>query len=284
VTAPAVHRDLLARVGAAPISWGVCEAPGWGLQLSPERVLAEMQALGIRATELGALGWLPKDPVAIRTVLEGYDLRLIGGFVPLVLHDPARRQQALADARTAADLLADAGADHFVTAVVSSTDTWARPPLDATAWTSIFSLLAEVDRICADRGLVQVLHPHVDTLVEQADEVERFLSSSSVQLCLDTGHLMLGGADPAAIAVTHLDRVGLVHLKDLDATIAQRLTDDELSLFEATAAGLFPPAGSGCVPIGEIAAGTCSNKMSLSTPPPGPRPPALDPGSPCRRA
>ena len=28
------------RLAAAPISWGVCEVPGWGRQLAPERVLA----------------------------------------------------------------------------------------------------------------------------------------------------------------------------------------------------------------------------------------------------
>lgn len=28
------------RLAGAPISWGVCEVPGWGLQLSPDRVLS----------------------------------------------------------------------------------------------------------------------------------------------------------------------------------------------------------------------------------------------------
>jgi hypothetical protein len=28
-----------ARIAAAPISWGVCEVPGWGRQTAPERVL-----------------------------------------------------------------------------------------------------------------------------------------------------------------------------------------------------------------------------------------------------
>ena len=29
-----------ARIAAAPISWGVCEVPGWGHQMSPNRVLS----------------------------------------------------------------------------------------------------------------------------------------------------------------------------------------------------------------------------------------------------
>src|SRR5207342_2555939 len=41
------------RMAAAPISWGVCEVPGWGYQLAPARVLGEMRELGLAATELG---------------------------------------------------------------------------------------------------------------------------------------------------------------------------------------------------------------------------------------
>ena len=55
-----------ARLAAAPISWGVCEVPGWGLQLPPDRVLAEMAALGIDAAELGPQGWLPLDGASAR--------------------------------------------------------------------------------------------------------------------------------------------------------------------------------------------------------------------------
>ena len=41
---------LAARLAGAPISWGVCEVPGWGRMLPPERVFAEMAELGLRAT------------------------------------------------------------------------------------------------------------------------------------------------------------------------------------------------------------------------------------------
>ncbi|MDQ3789201.1 MAG: inosose dehydratase, partial [Actinomycetota bacterium] len=50
------------RVAAAPISWGVCEVPGWGRVLDPDTVLDEMARLGITATELGPPGYLPESP------------------------------------------------------------------------------------------------------------------------------------------------------------------------------------------------------------------------------
>jgi inosose dehydratase len=49
------------RIAGAPISWGVSEVPGWGHQLSPERVLAEMRSIGLMATEAGPDGFLPDN-------------------------------------------------------------------------------------------------------------------------------------------------------------------------------------------------------------------------------
>lgn len=240
---------VLDRVAAAPISWGICEVPGWGLQLQPRRVLGEMRDLGITATELGALGWLPSDPTALRALLDEYGISLIGGFVPLVLHRADRRDELISDARSAARTLTDGGAQHFVTAVVSSHEAWERPPLSAAEWQTVFDGLALVDEICAEHGLVQVLHPHVDTFIETAGEFDRFLDHSSVKFCLDTGHLFIGGADTVVLAGRHTDRVGLVHIKDVDSAVAQRLLNDELTLMAATVAGLFPAAGRGDAPI-----------------------------------
>ena len=36
-----VRPGLLERLASAPISWGVCEVPGWGLELPVDRVLRE---------------------------------------------------------------------------------------------------------------------------------------------------------------------------------------------------------------------------------------------------
>lgn len=240
---------MLDRVGAAPISWGICEAPGWGLQMAPQRVLGEMQQLGITATELGALGWLPTEPVALRAMLAEYGLSLIGGFVPLVLHRADARAALVADARSAAATLVAGGGSRFVTAVVSSQQAWERPNLSSAEWATLFEGLDIVEEVCGEFGLTQVVHPHVDTLIETADELDRFLGESGVKFCLDTGHLFIGGADPVVVAGKHHDRVGLVHLKDVNGAVAQRLYADELTLMTATAAGLFPAAGSGDVPI-----------------------------------
>jgi inosose dehydratase len=239
-----------ARLAAAPISWGVCEIPGWGLMLPPGRVLAEMASLGVRATELGPIGWLPTDPAAIRAMLDEHGLRLVGGFVPVVLHEPwsaAERGHAEQTAR----MLAAAGADVFVAAVVTD-QAWSPPVgLDDGQWARLVANLEALEEVVGAHGLTPALHPHVGTLVETAADVERVLATSDVGWCFDSGHLLIGGADPVEFVRRHADRIVHVHLKDVDAALAARVRTGELTLMAATQAGLFRPLGQGAARVAE---------------------------------
>src|SRR5438093_12662023 len=102
------------KLAAAPISWGVCEVPDWGLQLAPERVLSDMRALGLHATEAGPPGFLPTDPTAALALLDSCGLRLIGGFVTAVLHESPRPAAELASVKHQAEWLAAGGAELVV--------------------------------------------------------------------------------------------------------------------------------------------------------------------------
>ncbi len=246
--------DFLDRVAAAPISWGVCEAPGWGLQLPVDRVLAEAHGLGIRAFEQGALGWLPTDPDEQRAKLAGYGMELLGGFVPLVLHDVDRRDAQLAEADRIAAAMAAAGGRYYVTAPVPSLDDWYHPDLDDEEWSELLANVDRVAEIVEHHGLLQTLHPHVDTDIETAGDFQRFLDGCSSKFCFDTGHLTIGGADVVDIAHRYRDRIGLVHLKDVDTEVARRERSGELDLMAATQAGLFPSLGDGMVRIAEVIA------------------------------
>ena len=111
--------NLLTRLAGAPISWGVCEVPGWGLELSPRRVLGEMQQIGLTATELGSDGYLPTDPAELKDLCAEFGLEMIGGFVPLVLHEAAELDATIEAARRTAELMSAAGASVFVTSAVT---------------------------------------------------------------------------------------------------------------------------------------------------------------------
>jgi inosose dehydratase len=237
------------KLAAAPISWGVCEVPGWGVQLPPERVFGEIAALGITAAELGPIGYLPFDAGAIRETLDRHGLRLVGGFVPLVLHEPTLDT---AEAERTAAVLARAGAEIFNAAVVADA-AWSPPrPLDDDAWQRLARHLHEIERRVEQHGLTLALHPHAGTQVETAQDVDRMLQLTDVGWCLDTGHLQLGGVDPSDFARRHGERVVHVHLKDVDDAVAHRLRNHELSLVQAVQAGLFRPLGQGDVRIDEV--------------------------------
>ncbi|HEY5664645.1 MAG TPA: sugar phosphate isomerase/epimerase [Ilumatobacter sp.] len=244
--------SFLDRVAAAPISWGVCEAPGWGIQLPVDRVLSEARDLGITAFEQGALGWLPADPQEQRAKLGEYGMHLLGGFVPLVLHDPAQRDAQLAETDRIARNMAAAGGHYFVAAPVPSLDDWHHPDLDEAQWAELLGNLDRTAAICASHGLEQVVHPHVDTVLETDADFRRFIAGCSSKFCFDTGHLTIGGADVIEIAGACRDRIGIVHLKDVDATAMARERAGELDLMGATQAGLFPSLGDGIVPLAEV--------------------------------
>ncbi len=239
-------RALADRLAGAPISWGACEVPGWGLMPDPETVLSQMAALGLRGTELGPPGFLPDDPAQLAATLQRHGLRFVGAFTPLVLHEPALDADAV---RQAISLPAAAGGDVLVVAAVQDV-AWSEPrPLGDAGWRHLADNARAVQTLAGEHGLTFALHPHVGTVIETDDQVQRALEVTDVGWCLDTGHLLIGGTDPAAFARRHGARVTHVHLKDVDDGIAAELTAGRLSLLHATQAGLFVPLGRGAAPV-----------------------------------
>ncbi|MEV6773685.1 TIM barrel protein [Nocardia sp. NPDC051030] len=236
------------RIAAAPISWGVCEVPGWGHVLESRTVLAEMAKLGITATEFGPPGYLPDDPHELRETVGAYGLTALGGFLALALHhEPSA---ALAQARESAALFAATGAEVLVLAAATGQDGYdTRTPLTDYEWRTLIDTAATIGDIAAEHGLRAVLHPHVGTHVETEAEVERFLADSELDICLDTGHLLIGGTDPVRVAQRHAERIGHIHLKDVSLAVAGEVRSGRMEYSEAVRRGLYVPLGDGDVDI-----------------------------------
>jgi inosose dehydratase len=239
------------KIAGAPISWGVCEVPGWGHQLSPERVLAEMRDVGLSATELGPEGFLPSDPQALIALLDSYALSCVGTFAPVLQHDADH--DPLPDVAGALDALVACRADVLVLAAATGADGYdSRPTLDDGQWSTLLTNLDRLAEVAAERGVLAVLHPHVGTMVETRDDVERVLKGSEIRLCLDTGHLLIGGTDPLQLAREVPGRIAHAHLKDVDAAMAARVQAGDLTYTEAVQQGMYTPLGSGDVDIAGI--------------------------------
>ncbi|GAA1700742.1 sugar phosphate isomerase/epimerase [Kribbella yunnanensis] len=243
--------DLAARIAGAPISWGVCEVPGWGYQYDAETVLAEMRAVGLAATEFGPDGFLPEDPAEKAKTLADAGLRAVGGFVPVVLHDPAH--DPAPEVATALEGFVAAGAGTLVLAAATGSDGYDdRPVLDETGWSTLLGNLDKLSALAARSGVLATIHPHVGTMVENAAEVDRVLQGSSIGLTLDTGHLLIGGVDPVALTLAHADRIRHTHLKDVDAAWAAKVQSGEVSYTDAVREGMYRPLGHGDVDLGAI--------------------------------
>ncbi|MBB5137085.1 inosose dehydratase [Thermocatellispora tengchongensis] len=231
------------RIAGAPISWGVCDVPGWGVRLGAGRVAAELASLGLRAVEFGPPGYLGA------ALLERHGLRPVGGYVPLVLHDAAA--DPLPEAVRVAEEFLAAGAPFLV---VGAEPGAGGRRISGGEWSV---LLDNLDRIAAameEIGAMACLHPHAGTVVERREEIWRVLAETLIPLCLDTGHAHIGGADPVELARDVPERIVHVHLKDVAAGPLRRMRAGEIGYEQAVAEGLYPPLGRGEVDLAGVVA------------------------------
>ena len=205
---------FLERIAGAPITWGVDGSPGWGYLMDRERVLAEMQQIGLSASELGPDGYLPRDAGELRDLLDRHGLGLVGGFVPAVLHRPELVPENLAYVDRAAATLAGTGAPVMVLGPASHHEGYDRQiELTEDEWGTFFTSLDRTVEIASGYGLKTAVHPHWGMAVVRQEHVDRVLQESQADLCIDTGHLALAGADPVVVAKAARGRVAHVHLK-----------------------------------------------------------------------
>jgi inosose dehydratase len=246
-------------LAAAPITWGVCELPGWGLELPYERVLDEMVVAGFKGTELGPAGYLPLEPATLRRALESRGLALVGAFCPLTLHLPAQVDESLREGEALARLLSELACPVLVAADAGDERrramagrVGAHEPFDPDTWARVGEGLATLAQRCAPLGVRVAFHPHAGTYVETAAEVDALLAHTPAELvglCLDTGHLVYGGADPVAVARRYASRVRHVHLKDVHPTVLEAARRGTLDYATAVGRGVFTPLGDGVVDV-----------------------------------
>ncbi|MBL3685474.1 inosose dehydratase [Leucobacter zeae] len=249
---------MTARIASAPISWGVIEVPGWGLQLGRERVLAEMVGLGIAATEFGPEGFLPDGPAERAAALAEAGLAAVGGFFPAVLHrsaEPGDAHDPLPAIERELEAYVAAGAGTLVLSAVTGEEGYdGTVELDDAEWATLLENLDRARSAAERAGVVATLHPHLGTVVESPEAVDRVIAGSGIGICLDTGHFTLGGGDPLALVRDHADRIVHAHLKDVSVAVAERVRAGEIDYREGVRQGMYRALGEGDARIAEIVA------------------------------
>ena len=255
----AVPRQLL--LGSCPDSWGV-----WfdtdPLQTPWHRFLDELADVGYEWLELGPYGYLPTDPEQLRDELGSRGLKVAGGTMHGLsgLHRADEYRAILDKTRKVAELTAAMGAEHLIFVPVpgyrdDATGAYLEPAeLDAEQWARLIRSTDELGKtISEEYGVRLQFHPHADSHVETQAQTERFLQETDprfVSLCLDTGHLAYRHADVPAIIRAYPDRIGYVHIKQMDPQVVAHAEAADLSFGQAVALGAScePPTGLPDVP------------------------------------
>ncbi len=244
------------KLANAPVSWGVDypDAPG-----NPDwsTVLDEIAEAGYRYCEIGPLGYAPTDSAVLRREYDRRGLTPVGGFIFQPLHDPAQECAVLANAKDTAQLLGRLGApylvviDHISDRRMPSAGNRAKAkPLPRAAYSHMVGIIRTIAGFAAEAGVTPVIHQHAGTFIEFEDEVERILSdvpASEAAVCVDTGHMVYAGIDPAEFCRRHAGRIRHLHFKDVDPIVHGRAVEEGVGFLEAVRRNVFCPLGRGTV-------------------------------------
>jgi inosose dehydratase len=174
----------------------------------------DISAAGYDGIELfdGNLMQYRDAPEDFLHLLDEAGLRLVGVYSGANFIFPDVLGEELARIEAAAQLAGELGAQYLVVGGgAQRTEGTA-----ATDYERLAVALDAVNDIADDHGLVATFHPHMTTIVETPEQVATVLADSVIALCPDTGHVILGGGDPAELIARHADRIPYVHLKDVD--------------------------------------------------------------------
>ena len=255
-------------VANAPVSYGAFEVTVGHDPNVPNgtQVLDQVAEAGYAGIDLGPVGYLGTGEHLGELLAERH-LGLAGAYLEL----PYADADALAEALPALDelldtfdavqtylpgppprpTLADAGSRERRSRPFRSTAQRSLG-LDADGWQRFATGLARVVGHCRDRGYEPTFHPETGTYVEAPWEIEQVLDRSDVGLCLETGHMMLGGGDPVALLRDWAERVNHVHLKDASLAVRDQIVADGAQATAIWSREAFPVLGGGDLDVDAV--------------------------------
>jgi inosose dehydratase len=194
-------------IGTAPDSWGVW-FPSDPEQVPPEVFLREVADAGYEWIELGPYGYLPSDAAKLSEQLDEYGLGVLAGTVFEHLHRP---------------------------------DSW------DDVWTQVTNVAALTEAV-GGKHIVVIPEVWRHHKTGYQPDIERLLDSTNpewVNLCFDTGHIAYYGGDCLELIRKYPDRIGYLHLKQINPQVVAQVLDKDLSFPEAVRMGAMiePPLG-----------------------------------------
>jgi inosose dehydratase len=255
------------RVANAPVSYGAFELT---VGIDPNvpdgaMVLDEVSAAGYAGIDLGPVGYLG-DEGDLADALAARGLALSGGFFELPFAEPSAMPAALRGLGELLDVfdavsgpnglkprptLADAGSDLRRERPCQAARDRSLG-FDAEGWNRFASGVEKAVASCRERGYVATLHHEPGTHIEAPWEIARALELTSIGLCLDTGHLLLGGGDPLSALRDWRDRIDHVHLKDARQEVVDEIVREAAPVAEIWRRRAFCRLGEGDLDVDAV--------------------------------
>lgn len=180
-----------------------------------ETALRDVADAGYKGFELfdGSLVEYEDRPDDFRQLLAETGLELVAVYSGANFVFPEILDEELWRIAKAASLGSQFGAEHLV---VGGGAQRARGTTDED-YDRLAKGLDRVVAIAEEHGLQASYHPHLTTIVESPEQLEKLMARSRINFCPDTAHLVAGGGDPAELIRRYADRIVYVHLKDFTA-------------------------------------------------------------------
>jgi inosose dehydratase len=245
-------------IAGAPCSYGAFEVT---IGVDPNvpdgvAVLDAIAATGYAGVDLGPVGYLGEG-AELATRLAARSLSLCGGYVPLHFADPV----TLAGELDYIDALLDVfdrcppgPAPRPTLADAGSPERQANPGaaaerrelgFDDAGWARFADGVARAAERCRARGYEPTFHHHTGTGVEAVWEIERMLELTDVGLCLDTGHIVVGGGEPLQALRDWGSRINHLHVKDVKREVVATIVADRAQVSALWSRQAFCRLGEG---------------------------------------
>lgn len=247
------------KVATASVNWNNADLSPTQQDVGFPAILDLARQAGYRAMEYNPV--FGDDPATLLTEAGNRELAWCGSYCPVDLVGDALSDDELADIETLVGLLAAIDCRDLVVAEPGRPERIAlagqipddgSASLPADAYPTMAVNLHAIGAR-AQRHEVKVhFHNHVGTWIETPAELDALMAHLDfdlVDLCFDTGHYAYGGGDALAFLRDHADRIGYLHLKDVDGAVLAEAKEKGWSFLEALRHIIFSPLGDGAADI-----------------------------------
>jgi inosose dehydratase len=179
---------------------------------STEEALKDIAAAGYKGFEIfdGNLMQYKEKKDEFKELLNEYSLDFIGVYTGGNFIFSDILEEELIKIENVASLASDLGAKHLV---IGGGAIRANGILDSD-YTDLANALNKVVEIAEKYDLIPSYHPHLGTIVQSPEQLDKLMPLTTINLCPDTAHIEAGGGEPLEVINKYIDRIKYIHFKD----------------------------------------------------------------------